>query len=138
MIPQTHTDAIAALIAAYAKEHQLVPAGMQLRAQLSFVPTYLVLVEETKQVEAEIWNMDARKAFLLFKPGWNRIANCLNIWHGEPTPVWYIFERLEGRYLRGIAGKSKLTLYEWLASLGIRPGATIPKEICVQPTKPTA
>jgi hypothetical protein len=132
MIPQIHTDAIAALVTAYAKEHNLVPAGMQLRVQLGLVPTYLVLVEETKQVAAEIWNMDAKKAFLLFKPGWNRIANCLNKWHGEPTPVWYIFQCLEGGYLRGIAHKSKETLYEWLATLGINPGATIPHEICVK------
>jgi hypothetical protein len=130
---------IAALVTEHCQHKKLVPPGMQLRVEISLVPTQLVLVEETARVAAEIWNMDARKAFLLFQPGERRIANCLNIWIGEqPTPVWYIFEALERRYIKGVAHKSTDILYEWLATLGIRPGATIPIELCVQPPQPSA
>jgi hypothetical protein len=123
---------IAELVTEHCEHKKLIPAGMQLRVEISLVPTHLVLVEETARVGAEIWNMDAKKAFLLFKPGLNRIANRLEIWHEGSTPVWYIFKCLEGRHLRGIALKSTKVLYEWLAGLGIRPGATIPMELCVQ------
>lgn len=129
-IEKRHIDAITELVLGYTNSNLHIPSGMELRISMTLFPTEVVrIIDETYKVHPETWNLEAKYAFLKCFPRFNRIANNLDYFNEKNTTVLDVFMRLKGdRPMRGISGKSKNLVWEWLNTLNITPGTQIPDE----------
>ena len=124
-------NAIRELVRDYTISNMHIPSGMELLVSIELIPSEVFrIVDKTKMVHPEKWNLEAKPSFLKYSPRSNRVANTLNFYEGSTTTVLDVFKRLKGRgWIRGVAGKSKSQLWEWLETLNITPGTQIPDEV---------
>jgi hypothetical protein len=110
---------------------------MQLRVEISFVPTHLVLVEENEAPDPAVWKSEAAQSFVRFhnSPGRDQ-THISNRLAGTVADVVTQINRSTWKFpIRGLKDKYMDLVWEWLTSLGIRRGTVVPAEFCTPPGK---